>query len=36
VVQDLRREAGRLANSTDVRVELYETAFVEIKQTAQV
>jgi heme-degrading monooxygenase HmoA len=36
VVQDLRREAGRLANSTDVRVELYETAFVEIKQTALV
>jgi hypothetical protein len=36
VVQDLRREAGRLASGTDATVELYETAFVEIKHTARV
>jgi heme-degrading monooxygenase HmoA len=33
-IAELRREAGRMANNADVRVELYESAFVEIKQPA--
>jgi len=36
VIAELRREAGRMANNANVSVELYESAFVEIKQAAQV
>jgi heme-degrading monooxygenase HmoA len=34
LIAELRREAGRMANNPDVSVELYESAFVDIKQTA--
>jgi hypothetical protein len=34
LIAELRREAGRMANNPDVSVELYESAFVDIKQIA--